>query len=765
MLNFMSAFPPLQPQPSARGVEPPPFQWMPSGVAFFRRQARPVIGCAILGIVLGVVYLVTATPQYTSVATVVIDTRDTHPVGNQQTPPDWQSQSAYVNNEVELIRSPGTLRAVVDSLHLYRNPQFAPTDPGPIGRLIMAVKRAIPGVASSNVPLDPEAQAKAMATATLSRMLEVSRVGTTSVIEVGVHTPNRALSAQLANAITSAYMAQQLKTISDTTKQAGVWLQGRVSQLRTQAVDADRAVQKYKAANNIVDVGTSAGVGLMNEQELGELNKQVTAAQTRVYETRARYRRAKASTIDGVASGMLPDALHDQVMVGLLRQYNDAVRREADLKARMGPTHGAVILEHNQVKELQASVQSELNRLVETYRGEYEVAQSDLQALQSQLNEQVKAAAKTNVQRAELRSLESSAQAYRQIYENFLKRFTQAMQDQSYPISDVRVLAPALPPMKRSSPRTAIVLAVALTLGTALGMLVAVIREAMDGTVRTVTQLMEATGLDSLGAVPQTAALAFRRDWRWRRRLRRARTRPDALLVPTALRQATVNQDDAIVDAAHAVRVAAARQSARGREVRVIGCVSATGREGTSTFAANLAFAMAASGQRTVLIDWNTTAPWLTEVMSAGSHAGVQELAAGEATLSEVALEDTETGLRFLGQSLARGRRFPPKFEQLRAMLANLRAQHDVVVLDLPPVQASATALRLSDVVDGFVLVTRWGNTQQSVLSEMLSRTATVDALFLGAVLNHCAAKRMRLYPDAVRPPMARLPVPAALDA
>jgi Mrp family chromosome partitioning ATPase len=319
--------------------------------------------------------------------------------------------------------------------------------------------------------------------------------------------------------------------------------------------------------------------------------------------------------------------------------------------------------------------------------------------------------------------------------------------------------------MDRSSPRTSIVLAVALTLGTALGMLIAVAREAMDGTVRTVTQLMEATGLDSLGAIPQTAELAFRRDWRWRRRLRRARTRPGALLVPTALRQAVLNQDGAIADAAHAVRVAAARQSARGREVRVIGCVSATGQEGTSTFAANLAFAMAASGQRTVLIDWNTAAPWLTEMMSPGNHVGLQELAAGEATLSEVALADAETGLRFIGQSQAGGRRFPPKLEQVRAMLADLRAQHEVVVLDLPPAQASATALRLSDVVDGFVLVTRWGGTQQSVLSEMLSRTANVDALFLGAVLNHCAAKRMRLYPGAARPPMVRLPVPVALDA
>src|SRR5580658_8511418 len=104
----MSALPPFQSPPPAQGVEPAPFQWMPAGVAFFRRQARPVFGCAILGIALGVAYMATATPKYTSVATVVFDSRNAHPVGNQQAAPDWQSQSAYVDSEVELIRSPGT---------------------------------------------------------------------------------------------------------------------------------------------------------------------------------------------------------------------------------------------------------------------------------------------------------------------------------------------------------------------------------------------------------------------------------------------------------------------------------------------------------------------------------------------------------------------------------------------------------------------------------------------------------------------------------
>jgi succinoglycan biosynthesis transport protein ExoP len=714
-----------------------------------------------------VAYLATATPKYTATATIVIDTRGAHPVGNQQAPADWQSESSYIESQGELMHSPATLRGVVESLHLDQNPLFAPTGhPGPVARLMAALKRVIPGTQQNGGGLDPAAQAQARAMAALSRMLSVARVGTTSVVNVGVTTTDRTLSAELANAVTEAYMAQQLVAISETTRRAGDWLHNRIGELREQAVTADRAVQEYKAEHGIVDVGTASGVGLMNEQELGELNSQVAAAQTRVADAQARYERAKASTVDGVSSGMLPDALRDPVMTTLLQQYSDAARRETDLRSRMGPNHGAVLLQHKTVQELQGSIQAELARLTETYRGDFEVAEGNLKGMQAKLDQQVKAAAQTNIQRSELRSLESSAQAYRQIYESFLQRFTQAMQDQSYPISDARVAAVAVPPMDRSAPRTPIVLAVALTLGTMLGTAIAVMREALDSTVRTVGQLMEATGLDCLGVVPRAAALVCRVKWRRRDRNRtRTRAKRGALTVPSAFRQAALTPDSAIAQAVHAVRVAAARQSARGREVRVIGCVSVASQEGTSTFAANLAFDLACSGQRTALVDWNAETPWLTKVLSPANEIGVHEVATGEATLREVGMVEADSGLRFIGQALGGRRRFPPKADEVRNLLADLRDQNDVVVLDLPPMQASSASLRLCDLVDGFVLVTRWGSTPQSLLSEMLARAGTVDALFLGAVLSRCAAKRMRMYPRAMQAPAVRQLQTVSLDA
>jgi succinoglycan biosynthesis transport protein ExoP len=742
MLNFLNANPPMQPP----ALNLPPFQWLPAGVSFFRRQMWPMVGCGLLGIAVGVTYLTFATPQYTAVATLVIDTRNAHPVGGQVSAPDWQSESAYVDSQLELIRSPATLTGVVDKLHLNQDPAFVSKTPGLIGQAITDIKAWMPW-APTGTGLDTTDRDRAVAERALSRMLQVWRIGTTSVVEVRMQTPNRALSAKLANAVTTAYMAQQLVAISDTTHRAGEWLQSRIGELRGQAVAADRAVQEYKAQHGIVDVATGSGIELMNEQQLGQLNIQVANARSRVAETQARYQRAVASTVDGVAAGgVVSDGPQNTVMAHLQQQYFDAARREADLKARMGPTHASVILEHNVVLEIRQSIQEELTRLVQTYHGDYQVAEANLTAIQARLNQQVKEAAQTNIERSELRSLQSSADAYRQIYGNFLERFTQAMQDQSYPITDARVAAQAVAPMDRSSPRTLIALAVTLTLGLALGALVAVAREAMDLSVRTKAQLREVTGLDCLGAVSKMKALICRQDARWRQAARASATQ-GRMVVPAAFRQAAINTDSSIAQAIHGIRVAAARQSARGREVRVIGCVSVLDGEGTSTFAANLAFALAAEGQRTALVDLNTNTPWLTEMLSSGSRAGVQELAAHEAILRDVALTDNETGLHFIGQSVGIALRARPKIANLRGMLAELRDRYDVVVLDLPPMKAGGAATLLSDLVDGFVLMTKWGSTPQSLLSESLSQIVGMDALFLGAVLSQCDPKRMRLYP------------------
>lgn len=724
-----------------------PFQWLPSGITFVRRRLRPIVGCALLGVVIGAVFFILVPSQYTAVATLNIDSSRANPVGGQPLISDWQTESAYIDSQVALIESPATLRGVVTQLNLAQNPLFAPQ------------------VAGANDP-GAAAVAQAKAEITLSHMLDVWRVGATSVVEVRLHTRDPALSAKLANAVTQAYMAQQLLAISDTTAQAGNWLQSRIGELRAQAVSADRAVQEYKAKYNIADVTSGAGVGLIDEQQLGALNVELANARARVASAQAHYEQAQTDTTPGINKGVATDIVPNSVMAGLQQQYLDAVRKEADLTSRLGPKHATVILQHKVVVELQQSIQSEMTLETASYHADYVAAMADQTSIQARLTEEIAAEAQTNIQLSELRSLQSSADAYRSIYQNFLQRFTQAMQDQSYPIANARVAATALPPTKHSFPSGSISLAVGLLLGLIIGILIAVVQEALDGSVRTVAQLRSATALDYLGSVSELSALAWNRAQYTSGTLRTGRpSLSNRISVPTSFRQAALNPASGIADTVQSVRIAAARQSTRGRDVRVIGCVSVASDEGCSTFAANLAFALAADGQRTVLVDWNSKSPSLTNMLFSQPHPGLQELIAGQASLADATECDTQTKLSFIGQSTNGGVGVQPGPAKIRTILTELRTMYDIVVLDLPPLQAGNTAIQLSDWVDGFVLITRWGTTSQTALRDALSLPSSVDAIFLGAVLNRCDPMKMSLYAGNLMPvqeSLAPLPVYAS---
>jgi len=84
---------------------------------------------------------------------------------------------------------------------------------------------------------------------------------------------------------------------------------------------------------------------------------------------------------------------------------------------------------------------------------------------------------------------------------------------------------------------------------------------------------------------------------------------------------------------------------------------------------------------------------------------------------------DAETGFALHRAIVEREAPLPTRRpRQVRGILADLRAQNDVVIVDLPPMQSSSAAVRMADMVDGFVLVARWGSTPQAVLGETLSR-------------------------------------------
>jgi len=75
-----------------------------------------------------------------------------------------------------------------------------------------------------------------------------------------------------------------------------------------------------------------------------------------------------------------------------------------------------------------------------------------------------------------LEELEATAQTYRRIYESYLQAYTEALQRQSFPVVNARVITPATRPLSPSAPKTKLIVAFGLLLGLLLGFGQAILR-------------------------------------------------------------------------------------------------------------------------------------------------------------------------------------------------------------------------------------------------------------------------------------------------
>ena len=120
-------------------------------------------------------------------------------------------------------------------------------------------------------------------------------------------------------------------------------------------------------------------------------------------------------------------------MITKLRsQYLELAQRETDWSARYGANHLAVVNLRNQMNEIQSSIRGELQRIAETYKSDFEVAKQHEDSLQKQLSQTVSQSQVTNQAQVSLRELESNAASYQALYDNFLQRYMESVQQQSF---------------------------------------------------------------------------------------------------------------------------------------------------------------------------------------------------------------------------------------------------------------------------------------------------------------------------------------------
>jgi succinoglycan biosynthesis transport protein ExoP len=139
------------------------------------------------------------------------------------------------------------------------------TGGGRINSLIKFVKQFIDWTAGAGPLIDSDAALEETAVENFLNHLSIYREDVVNVINVTFASQDPIKAAYIVNAIADTYIATSLETKLASTKMVSQWLQDRLMELSLQATSADRALQDYKAANNLVNVSTAELDNLMRE--------------------------------------------------------------------------------------------------------------------------------------------------------------------------------------------------------------------------------------------------------------------------------------------------------------------------------------------------------------------------------------------------------------------------------------------------------------------------------------------------------------------
>ncbi|MBO9136778.1 polysaccharide biosynthesis tyrosine autokinase [Rhizobium sp. L80/93] len=709
-------------------------------LAVARRQWRILAASVLVSVMLGIAYAVTAVPLYTATAALLIDSGDNGLVSQLSMDATGAADEATILSQVEVLKSDTIGLSVVDTLKLGENPAFMAETSSPVG----LAKSAITGLFNirSWFADDPAKNLternRRGALARLQGNMDIVRVGRTYVLNVSFTSPSRDLSAQIANAISDAYINDKLDSKYTATRRASDWLQARIDELKEKAVETDLAVQKFRTDHGLI----TAGGQLISDQQLTELNSALIVAQAVTDQAKAKYERIKQIVQSGQSDAIITDVLGSSISNDLRQKYLLASKLEADISNRLGPNHVRAVQLRQEMAEYRRLMFAELSRYEESYKSEYDVAQSRQTSLEQSLAKSKGESALASETGVQLRELMRAADSYKNLYQTFLQRYQEAVQQQSFPITQARVITRPATPDTPSRPKKPLVIAFFAVLGAAFGSAIGGFRELRDRFFRTAEQVRDELGLEFLGLAPlisssSTPPSSIEGDDQHLFH-RRGNLSCFVFEHPMSAFAETLRSAKMAVDLER-----------KGSKAKIIGVVSTLPGEGKSTISMNLAELLAMQGSRALLIDCDLRNPGSTRALAGHADEGLVEVLTEGRPINDLLLKSDKSSLVMLPAVVKR--RIPHSAEMLASvameeLLAGIETDYDYIILDLPPLAPVIDARAIAERVDAFIVVVEWGKTTRNVVRTTLQTDTEISQKCVGVILNKVDSEKMKLY-------------------
>ena len=543
------------------------------------------------------------------------------------------------------------------------------------------------------------------------------------LVEIRYMSTDPVFAAAAANAVTAAYIQQNLEFKLNTSKEAGDFLSDRLAEQR-KAVDAsERALQEFKEKNGAVAI--AEGTSTIAVQRLTDLNSALIKARTERINKEALYNQLTSMQAAGTIE-TFPAVLANEYIQGLKTNLSQLQREQAQLAERYLDGHPEMTKIRSAVQTASAKLTTEIGKVVQGVNSEYRAALAQEQSLQGAMNAQRNEAIGQNKMDIAYAVLKREADSNREIYESLMQQTKETGISGERRATNVRVIDPAEVPRGPISPNVRADMTFAFVAGLVLAIGLAFGFEYLDNRIKTPQELKANLNVPFLGMVPS---------------------------LPADKRASNPLLDNGVppnfAEAFKSIRTNVLFSTAE-EGMRSLVVTSAGPGEGKSLVASNLSLALAQAGQRVLLIDADMRRPRVHEIFGGQQEPGLSNVLSGNAKTSDAIRKSSTPGLWVLPSG-----HIPPNPAELLGskrytdFVASLGIHFDWVVLDTPPVMVVADSSIVANQASGVVFVVRADHTNPHAVRAAAEQLEAANAHLLGSVLNGVDLVRNPYYYSA----------------
>ena len=686
-----------------------------------------ILGLALAIALLAALVVSAIRPSYRSTVTILMEPQTNKVVKIEEVYAGIGGNREFIQTQVEILKSRELAARVGQKLKLAVNPEFDPRQAEPVfwRRWIEAVgiDPADFGMAAAKkLDIDEEAVAKSV-TGRLQGGLTVEPVRASQLVRISYDAYDPQLAATIANTVAETFVESDLEARYQMTQKASNWLSDRLGGLRQKVEAAERALQQYREKERIVEAKGVAQSGASNQ--LAQLTSALVEARNRRNESENRYnqirgiRGASASAYESV-----PAVMNNGMVSSMRASELEAEKRLSELSKRYGREHPRMVQADAELRGARENVRRAIETVVASITREYEVARANEASIERSLGQSKGEIQEINRKEFQLGVLEREVAVNKQLFDMFLGRFKETSAASDLQSTIARVVDTAIPSASPHKPNKRQVVLIALVVGLFIGVMLALLLERLDSTVKTSHDVESKLGL------PVLASLPIVRDKRGVKVERIFVEDPQAIF-SEGIRTARTGIQLSSIDVPH----------------HAIVVTSSVPGEGKTTFSVNLALAFAQT-RKVVLVDADLRRPSIYSLFEKELNSpGLSSLVAGSTPPADCIFKVEGTELYVVPSGpvppnpleLLLSKRFEETLHKLHEMF-------EMVIIDSPPVQLVSDAMVIARNCTGMVYVVKADDTPYQVARNGVKRLKLANANVIGVVLNQMDFERADKY-------------------